>query len=92
MFHALHNVDMRACYAKQKINLACPNYRFFFPAHIQNLYCDPSHLTQNKWECIVTHFSNFYDTELLDVRYIVAYSIGSLEFHPGPRSGRFWQN
>ena len=25
MFHALHKVDMRACYAKQNINLACPN-------------------------------------------------------------------
>ena len=25
MFHALHKVDMCACYAKQKINLACPN-------------------------------------------------------------------
>ena len=24
MFHALHKVDMHACYAKQKINLACP--------------------------------------------------------------------
>ena len=24
MFHVLHRVDMRACYAKQKINLACP--------------------------------------------------------------------
>ena len=24
MFHALHKVDMGACYAKQKINLACP--------------------------------------------------------------------
>ena len=23
-FHALHKVDMHACYAKQKINLACP--------------------------------------------------------------------
>ena len=23
MFHALHKVDMRLCYAKQKINLAC---------------------------------------------------------------------
>ena len=25
MFHALHKVDMRACYAKQKVNLAYPN-------------------------------------------------------------------
>ena len=25
MFHALHRVDMCTCYAKQKINLACPN-------------------------------------------------------------------
>ena len=25
MFHALHKVDMRVCYAKQKINLPCPN-------------------------------------------------------------------
>ena len=24
MFHALHKVDMRACYAKQKINLGYP--------------------------------------------------------------------
>ena len=24
LFHALHKVDMRACYVKQKINLACP--------------------------------------------------------------------
>ena len=24
MFHALHKVDMNACYALQKINLACP--------------------------------------------------------------------
>ena len=24
MFHALHKVEMRASYAKQKINLACP--------------------------------------------------------------------
>ena len=24
MLHALHKVDMRACYTKQKINLACP--------------------------------------------------------------------
>ena len=24
MFHALHKVDMHTCYAKQKINLACP--------------------------------------------------------------------
>ena len=24
MFHALHKVDVDACYAKQKINLACP--------------------------------------------------------------------
>ena len=24
MFHVLHRVDMRACYAKHKINLACP--------------------------------------------------------------------
>ena len=24
MFHARHKVDMRACYAKQKINLTCP--------------------------------------------------------------------
>ena len=30
MFHALHKVDMRACYAKQKINLACPNACFLF--------------------------------------------------------------
>ena len=30
MFHALHKVDMRACNAKQKINLACPN------VHISN--------------------------------------------------------
>ena len=55
------------------------NYRFFFAAHIQNLYCDPSHLTQKKCECIVTHFSHFYDTELMDARYIVAYSNGRLE-------------
>ena len=25
MFHALHKVDMHACYTKQKVNLACPN-------------------------------------------------------------------
>ena len=25
MFHALHKVDFRASYTKQKINLACPN-------------------------------------------------------------------
>ena len=24
MLHALHKVDMRACYTKQKINLVCP--------------------------------------------------------------------
>ena len=24
MFHGLQKVDMRVCYAKQKINLACP--------------------------------------------------------------------
>ena len=30
MFHALHKVDMRACYAKQKINLDCPNMELFF--------------------------------------------------------------
>ena len=29
MFHALHKVDMRACYAKQRINLACPNAEVF---------------------------------------------------------------
>ena len=29
MFHAPHKVDMRACYAKQKINLACPKPYFF---------------------------------------------------------------
>ena len=26
MFHALHKVDLRACYAKQKINLAYPYF------------------------------------------------------------------
>ena len=25
MFHALQKVDLRACYTKQKINLACPH-------------------------------------------------------------------
>ena len=29
MFHALHKVDMGACYAKQNINLACPKFIFF---------------------------------------------------------------
>ena len=24
VFHVLHKVDMRVCYAKQKISLACP--------------------------------------------------------------------
>ena len=28
MFHALHKVDMRACYTKQRINLACTNKGF----------------------------------------------------------------
>ena len=26
MFHVLHEVDMHACLAKQKISLDCPNY------------------------------------------------------------------
>ena len=28
MFHALRKVDMRACYTKQRINLACTNKGF----------------------------------------------------------------
>ena len=59
---------------------------------MQNLYRDPSHLTQNKWKCIVAHFSHFYDTELLDVSYIAAYFNGSHELHPGPHSGSFRKN
>ena len=30
IIHALHKVDMHACYAKQKINLACPYVINFF--------------------------------------------------------------
>ena len=33
MFHALHEVDMRTCYAKQKINLACPDTKLFISLH-----------------------------------------------------------
>ena len=36
IFHALHKVDMRACYAKQKINLACPNLTLNF---FMFIYC-----------------------------------------------------
>ena len=36
IFHALQKIDMRTCYAKQKINLACPKtvcgtFHFRFP-------------------------------------------------------------
>ena len=32
MFNALHKIDMHTCYAKQKINLACPkaHQTFYF--------------------------------------------------------------
>ena len=37
MFHALHKVDMRTCYAKQKINLACP-YNYLILVSLQPLH------------------------------------------------------
>ena len=63
MFHALHKVDMRACYAKQKISLAYPNKKLFhfgITSQSKCSFCElfdetPQHLfyecvyAQNKW-------------------------------------------
>ena len=39
MFHALHKVDMRACYAKEKINLAYPKLLRPLLKSSINLFC-----------------------------------------------------
>ena len=38
------------------------------------------------------HYNHFYDTELLDVKYILAFSNSRFELRPRPHSYSFQQN
>ena len=37
MFHALQKVNMRTCYAKHKINLACPKNKLYQPVTFRSM-------------------------------------------------------
>ena len=50
MFHALHKVDMRVCYAKQKINLAVLTCieKTIMRDEYKNVYIDKKYICNEK--------------------------------------------